>query len=666
MEISAIKPKTGKKMRILGLGIFFSALPALAQSPAVSFSATTDTQQVALGDSLVLTLTVRSEGDAGAGEPSFEAPDFDVGQQSSSISMSSQYDSSTGQMATVTEKSIQVLLHPRKQGKFKISHLQMKSGNQPLKAPDVQVWVGPPGKTQFSSRVSQNAPLRLRSRGMSFRGRDPRGRNERAEGGSKILIKAEVDRQTAYKGQKVIVSYYIYHQPRVFNVQMDQFPVLTGFLREDLDSLAMGQNLESEQVKLNGETFSRSLLARYAAYPVSEGQLIIDPVAVKYNYLEGGSRNALGLSPDQDPFFGFFNQMAPKVGSGQSDPLTVQVAPLPQEGRPEDFSGGVGEFNLVSLVDKYEVRANEAMTLTLKVEGNGNLTSLQAPQGQWPSQVELFDTHGRALPSRGGTGAKVFEFLLIPRKPGELILPSLKFSFFDPDKKVYYTRATEPITIHVLDPLPGSENTVIQSPALPKAASQSTDASVQSSTLKKDGVRGWLPPEKPSLDSMALPVWRYLYGLSVVAMIYFLGWVCWDQIRRKARSSSPVLKDWSRVQSLSPEVIGKAQFQELIQYYETLSDTLLQTIDDLYSTSARSTPRAELQAILRGAPGFSEDLWVRLIRLLDFADLVRFAGSSGAVSEENTRMSLREKISEAQAIIREMRSTRKTPKKRKG
>jgi hypothetical protein len=662
MEISKIRPRIGKKLKKIARGLILYSLSAMAQSASIHFFASTDAQRIAMGESVILTLTMKSEGGASEGEPSFDAPDFDVGQQSSSISMSSQYDSSTGQMATVTEKSIQVLLHPRKQGQFRISQLQMKSGGQVFKTPDILVLVGPPGSSQLGSQLSQRGLNRFQ-----FRGGNLRPRRDGSPAGSKILVKAEVDRAAAFKGQKVIVSYYLYHQPKVFNVQMDQFPVLTGFLREDLDSVALGQSLETQEVKLNGEAFERSLLARYAAYPVSEGQLTIDPVTVKYQYLDNRRRDALGLGEDGDPFFGFFHQMTPKVGSGKSEPLTILVSPLPQAGRPADFSGGVGEFNLLAMVDKYEVRANEAMTLTLKVEGTGNLTSLQAPQAKWPSTVELYDTHGRALPSRGGGGAKVFEFLLIPRSPGSLTLPPLQLSFFDPEKKIYYSRSTEPIEIRVLDPLPGSTQSS-QTPAGVASSEQTRFKSEESApvqSLRKDSVRDWLKPEKSSIDGVGLPIWRYLYWASLLALIYFVGRVISDWIRGKAKSSSTVILRWTQLQSMSSETIAKAQFQELVGHYETLSDALLQTVDDVYSTSARSTSRSDLQSILMKTAGFSQVLWGRISRVLEFADLVRFAGSSGVVSEDQVRSRLSEMISEAQKMIREMQDSQRSRKKKK-
>ncbi len=662
METNKLKPRIGKKLEWMLLFWGLILPDVWAQSPSIQFSATTDSRSISINDSLVLTLSVKSEGDTGAGEPSFDAPDFDIGQQSNSMSMSAHFDYNTSQMVSVTERAVQVLLRPKRQGQVKISHIQMKSGNQIFKAPDIFVMVGASGQSSKSAQGYPQGQLTFRGRGL--RPRDPRARDIRSSVGSKIFVRAEVDRTTAYKGQKVLVSYYIYHQPRISSVQIEQFPTLTGFLREDLSPMALGQALESQEVKFNGEVFERSLLARYAAYPVTEGQLTVEPVAVKYVYLEGRRRNSLGWGEDEDPFFGFFSQPIEKMGKGKSEPLTVTVVPIPQEGRPTDFSGGVGQFNLISMVDKYEVRANEAMTLTLKVEGNGNLSSLQAPQGKWPSQVELYDTHGRSLPSQGDSGAKVFEFLLIPRSPGQLVLPSLQLTFFDPDKKSYYTKTTEPIEVRVLDPLPGSASLPPKASEVKASAANPSEQVDQTSGMgnlggKKEQLRGWLPPERHSADSVPLPVWRYLYWASLLALVYFAGWVVWDLVQRKSNASSLVFKEWSKLQNLGSDEIAKANYPELVRYYEILSDALLQTVDEVYATSARATSRSDLQGILLAMPGFSQELWVRLSRVLDFADLVRFAGQSGAVNDFKAQQDLIKLVSEVQVLMKEMRANPK-------
>lgn len=656
MELNKISRKIGKRRFGLGCLSLWIILAIWVQAAQLEFSATIDSSEVGVGEPFVLTLTLKSDGNS-AGEPSFKAPDFDVAGQQSAISFVGQLDSQSGETKMMREQAFQVTLIPRKRGQFKISQIQMKMSQQVLTAPDIQVKV-----VSTPTQASRGTHLARPSTGLMWRAGGLQPRMNRVHAGSKRFVKAEVDRSQAYKGQKVIVSYYLYHQPRLLSVQVDKFPSLTGFLREDLVAPAMGQSPESQEVKLNGEVFERSLIARYATYPVSEGLLTVDPIGVRYQYVDGSRRSPFGWGDEDDALMSFFNPLSRREGAGTSEPVTIQVLPLPAEGRPEDFSGGVGEFNLLAMVDKYEVRANEPINLTLKVEGNGNLTALQAPHGKWPSQVELYEERARALVSQGGSGAQVFEYLLIPRATGQLVLPPIKMSFFDPEKKTYYTRATESIEVRVLEPLPGS------APVPPKTAGSanllSTPPSPASAVKIKgdDPIRGWLPPEKQSNDSLGLPVWRYLFWTSLLAFLYLLGWIVWDDAKSRRTEKSASLGEWKRLRSLSADAMAQASFQNLVRDYAVLREVLMGAVEENYSISAKAISRSELRAYLLAQEGFTQDVWSRLNRILEFTDLVCFAGTQGAVSEELVRKNLKEMIQESEYLIQEMKNHRKAGK----
>ena len=52
--------------------------------------------------------------------------------------------------------------------------------------------------------------------------------------------------------------------------------------------------------------------------------------------------------------------------------MTIDVKPLPA-GKPADFSGGVGEFNITSSINSTNVKTNDAVTVKLVISGTGNL-----------------------------------------------------------------------------------------------------------------------------------------------------------------------------------------------------------------------------------------------------------------------------------------------------
>ena len=85
--------------------------------------------------------------------------------------------------------------------------------------------------------------------------------------------------------------------------------------------------------------------------------------------------------------------------------IAINVNPLPT-GKPADFSGGVGEFNISSSINSKELKTNDAITIKLVISGTGNLklisnTKLNSrmilkymnPKVDNPSQINPGRTH---------------------------------------------------------------------------------------------------------------------------------------------------------------------------------------------------------------------------------------------------------------------------------
>lgn len=644
-----MEPHSSRSMTRIGKNLSVAVFWLCAAMPGVvceahaesdiQFTAKVDRAELSIDESVSLKFTVQSEGGSSVSEPHFRAPDFDVVNEYTGTFVESYYDGTTGRFGMRNNQQITKVLKPNKLGALHISGLSINAGGRTYSAPDITIQVvGAGGSTPPP-------------RGYGGSGIGLRGAGKQATGAS-VKVRAEVDKSKAYKGEQIIVSYYLYRRVRVFNVQVDKFPVLSGFLREDLEMPVLGQRLDTDRVVVDGVTYERSLLLRYAAYPLQEGQLQIDSTTLKYAYYP----NVSSLD-DEDPFMGFFRQMTPQQGQNSSEQLSIDVMPLPEAGKPNSFTGGVGDFNVTSAVDKYDVRANEAVTLTLKVEGRGNLAAIGEPKAKWPDNVELYDSKGVVKSGTGGVGQKVFEFLLIPRAPGKVVLPPLELSFFDPSKNAYVTRATDPITLNVGDPLPGS------APVSP--AKQGTSAVTRSGTPSaapgaNEEPSGLKPPTDPEPSRSRIPAWRWLYLLCSTAFIALGGLVLFDFARKtKARSDAMAdarakahARSWAKLQEGARQAVAGASWQEVVQTYELLAGVVFDAIDRVYGVEARSRPRSELKEILVGEKGLSSEVWHRISRLLEYAEMVRFASSAGAVSESSARKELGRWVSEGEAVTR--------------
>ncbi len=608
--------------------------PALAAaSAAVNFTAQVDRAQITQDDSVSLKLSVRTEGATAVEPPNFSAPDFDLVNEFTGAFVESYYEN--GRFGARNTQQITKVLRPRKTGDLKITDIAIRVNGQVFTAPPITVRVDPAGQ-------GTPPPPQHGGGGVGLRG-------AKRLTGAGFFVRAEVDKNKIYKGEQLIVSYYLYRRVRVFNIQVTKYPTLNGFLREDLDMPILGQRLDSEAVVLDGVPYERSLLARYAAYPLKEGKLSIDAMAIKANYY------AMDAFEEEDPFTNFFRQMAPRQGTSRSDLLNVEVSPLPLDGRPASFSGGVGELEIVSAVDKYEVRANESVTLKVKVEGRGNFAALGEPKAKWPENVELYESKGNSKAGRGGVGEKIFEFVLIPRVPGKMTLPAMELSYFDPAKNAYVTKTTEPIDIQVGEAAPGSA-------APPARSAQPSQSRVD--IPAEEQPRGLRNPETtPSLIRRSSDkIWDTLSWVGLGGILLAIVWMLVDTLRRgvlgarvleesrRAKRRVAESKSWQKLEAQARAARQGAAWIEVAQAYESLSGAVYDAIDRAYGIGARSLSRSELRSLLVEERSLAEPVWNKVERLLEFAEAVRFAISAGAVSEAAAREQLENWVAEGRAI----------------
>lgn len=630
--------KTGSaRILFLCLGFWLPGARALAQS-APQFTAEVDRTEISLDESVALKLSVSAEGGLGGVEPAFTAQGFEVLNEYSQTYVQSYYEN--GRFGMRHTQSQTKVLRPKQAGELRISGIRVTVGGKTYTASDIIVRVGPAGPGTPPPRGYGGSGMGLRGGG-----KRPTGRP--------VLIRAELSKASAVKGEQVIVSYYLYARVKVFNLAASRFPTLGGFLKEDLEMPILGQRLDQESVILDGTRYQKALLVRYAAYPLQDGKLKVDSLGIKYNYYQPNTNDW----DDEDGVFNFFQQMTPREGSTESEVVYVDVTPVPVAGRPASFTGGVGDFSVVSAVDKYEVRANEAIAYTLKVEGRGNLAGIGEPKAKWPDTVELYDSKGSAKAHKGGVGEKVFEFLLIPRQPGTIQLPAIEMGFYDPAKRAYYTKAVDPVEIRVTDPQPGTT---------PVRAASQTGSSLANAPVAPKNPKPLRPPgaplalgllslERPALYALLTFALGSLLWLGLLAGRDLQGWVLaktGKAGKRDARTqrTDALGKSMEELHRLAREATQGAAFQTVSEAYDLLCSVVFDSIDLAFALGARSMSRSQLKDALVGERGVAETVWTKIDGILNHAETVRFAG--GGSAETSARQELRKWVEEADSVRR--------------
>jgi len=230
----------------------------------------------------------------------------------------------------------------------------------------------------------------------------------------------------------------------VSSYRLTSLPELQGFWSEELDPPRGGPDVE--RVTRNGSDYATAVIRRIALVPTGSGTRTLDPLGIEADVRV---RQAVPF----DRLFGggsIFGSLS-VTATATSNPLTVEVDPLPP-GRPEPFSGVVGSLDLTASVDRDSVGVNDAVTLTVRVSGDGNIGAVPAPELALPSDFEVFppEVSQDVRPTASGLGGtKTFEFVLIPRAPGDREIPSISMSYFAPDDVAYRTTSAPALPLTV-------------------------------------------------------------------------------------------------------------------------------------------------------------------------------------------------------------------------
>ncbi len=228
-----------------------------------------------------------------------------------------------------------------------------------------------------------------------------------------------------------------------------------------------------------------------------------------------------------DPFFdNFFGGVQRKPIEVRSPQMVFPVIPLPEEGRPAQFSGAIGDFTLAVSTDRMQLEVGEPLKLTMEISGKGNFQRIEAPvfpdSPRWKTYppTSSFNAQGNSY-----TGSKTFEMAVVAREAGVTELPGLSFCFFDPLKKEYVTVHSPPLAVQVKGSSAAGPSGV-PAPSSPSAAASGGEAATSRSGApapsSPDGSTGG---PAPAADTQAPPIRLELGPLSSsLKPIFQRGW----------------------------------------------------------------------------------------------------------------------------------------------
>lgn len=253
-----------------------------------------------------------------------------------------------------------------------------------------------------------------------------------------LRVTTEADKRRVYVGEPVVVSYRILSRGsrgHGWSVQQVNVRALAqdGFREQEPGPL--GGDGGGTRFAVDGREYDSTVWRREAFVPLQPGELTIDPGEVEVLVYEWPMRPPLGSLSDMDPA----ERHARSSGSWTpmafaTDPIPIEVMPLPGEGRPDSFRGRVGRLEVASWVDRTDAVVGDTVTLQVEFAGEGHSGDMSELEIAFPEGFEVLGPEVGQSNPRGGNGARgglLAVYRLVARAEGNHRIPAIEVSWFD-------------------------------------------------------------------------------------------------------------------------------------------------------------------------------------------------------------------------------------------
>lgn len=494
-------------------------------------------------------------------------------------------------------------LMPNKEGTFTIPAATIKVDGEQYTSNGVRIAVLPP------DQPTANQPSNDNNAGVTSQQRETANVTE-----GNIFLRTLVSKTKVHEQEAILLSYKLYFA----GVDVAQFtnntrlPEFKGFLKQELE---VGE-IQTELEHYNGRNYQTAILYRTLLFPQRSGDITIDPAQFEAVLRV---QNRAQVRSIFDDFFGSYTTVTkPLTASG----ITIHVSELPT-GKPSGFSGGVGQFNISSRISNTELQANEAVTLTLTIQGVGNIKLLKTPAVDWPEGFEVYDpkvSNNFKNTTSGVSGTKSIEYLAIPRAGGIYTIPPILFSFYDTQTDTYKTLATPEYTLNIA-----------------RAANEKGNAAVVNNFVQKEDIQQFgsdiryiytgdqpkfiLQPSKLTFGSLAF--WAWYVVPSLLATILFF--IFRKQIKENADITRVRYKKANKVAQRrlkAAEKLLKDNNKEA--FYEEIERAAWTYLSDRLSIPTAQLNKENIAQILSNK-GVAQEVIAEVHRVLTTAEFARYA-----------------------------------------
>ena len=293
----------------------------------------------------------------------------------------------------------------------------------------------------IGGEIYKTTPVEIEVTNSVKKPNDPNNVDNIVEGN--IHLVAEVSKSTPYLNEGITVIYKLYFRNpiSVSDVSELESPSYGDFWSH---LIKIGRAEINMRGSYKGESYNEVIWRKAVLYPQKTGKLVLEPLTLNLS---------LSIPSNRRDLFGrrIMTQTQKTITTGEK---VIVVKDLPQNNKPKNFSGAVGQFDFDVILNKDLLKASESFQAKIKVKGKGNLKLFNLPAINVPNTLEVYEPeHDEKvkITISGMQGTIEDNYTIVPQFQGKYPIPSIQFSYFDPKSKSYKILKSQDLIVDVFE-----------------------------------------------------------------------------------------------------------------------------------------------------------------------------------------------------------------------
>ena len=491
-------------------------------------------------------------------------------------------------------KTYSYFLKPLKKGTLKISQASIEIDNETYKSLPIEVTITDSVK-QPSDAVTQ------------YYNDDD------------IELRALISKGSPFLNEPITVVYKLYYKApiNISDARETETPKFKDFWSQTIKI----PQLKVQREVYKGQNYNVVEWRKVVLYPQRVGELEISPLSLNL---------VLDVPTDKRDFFGnvIYDQTSQLISTGMR---RINVKNLPNLGKPDSFTGAVGEFEFDVILNKNSLRATESFQAELKVKGSGNLKLFDLPNILVPNSMELFEPEREELINTnlsGMSGSISKLFTVIPRFQGNFPIEEVEFSYFNPETEKYKILKSPRLTIDVFDG-PALSNSI---------TNDNSNIITADDSFRFIKIKGNLKEIKNDIFFES----KLFYALVASPFAFLLSLFAFTVYRRKRKESSYEL---IRIEErLIYKMIDSAKdaIGDKILFYDKIEKAIIKSLIVKFSIRMESLNKEKIQQIGQEKGLLRNDITL-IIKLIENCEKAKYSQSSDSIMNkdlENARKAI--------------------------